>query len=72
VSDRRGPRPHEVLDAQTGLHRAALTLRYLDGLTVGEVARTLDRTVHATEALLARAKAAFRRTYARRLEGGPR
>ena len=37
-------------------HRAALTLRYLDGLTVGEVARALDRTVHATEALLTRAK----------------
>ena len=45
-------------------HRAALTLRYLDGLPVPEVARHLDRTVHATEALLVRARAAFRRTYA--------
>lgn len=42
-------------------HRAALTLRYLDGLSVPEVAHHLDRTVHATEALLIRAKAAFRR-----------
>ncbi len=42
-------------------HRAALTLRYVDGLSVPEVARGLDRTVHATEALLIRAKAAFRR-----------
>jgi RNA polymerase sigma-70 factor, ECF subfamily len=64
---------HEVLAAPTVPHRAALTLRYLDGLPVREVARTLDRTVHATEALLTRARAAFRRTYAARdIEGGPR
>jgi RNA polymerase sigma-70 factor, ECF subfamily len=63
----------EVLDAQTAQHRAVLTLRYLDGLPVPEVARTLDRTVHATESLLTRARTAFRRTYAARdIEGGPR
>lgn len=45
-------------------HRAVLTLRYVDGLGVGEVARQLGRTVHATEALLTRAKAAFRKSYA--------
>jgi len=45
-------------------HRSALTLRYLDGLSVPEVARHLDRTVHATEALLVRARAAFRRAAA--------
>ena len=44
-------------------HRAALTLRYLDGLSVPEAAEHLDRTVHATEALLVRARAAFRRIY---------
>ena len=44
-------------------HRAALTLRYLDGLSVPEVAHVLGRTVHATEALLVRARAAFRRAY---------
>jgi RNA polymerase sigma-70 factor (ECF subfamily) len=44
-------------------HRAALTLRYLDGLPVGEVASHLGRTVHATEALLVRARNAFRRAY---------
>ncbi|MGW5049688.1 RNA polymerase sigma factor [Actinokineospora sp. NPDC004072] len=44
-------------------HRAALTLRYLDGLGVPEVAECLGRTVHATEALLVRARAAFRRAY---------
>ena len=50
-------------------HRAALTLRYLDGLPVPEVAGCLGRTVHATEALLVRARAAFRRCY--REEGSP-
>jgi RNA polymerase sigma-70 factor, ECF subfamily len=44
-------------------HRAALTLRYLDGLPVPEVAQALGRTLHATEALLVRARAAFRRAY---------
>jgi RNA polymerase sigma-70 factor, ECF subfamily len=44
-------------------HRAALTLRYLDGLPVADVAECLDRTVHATEALLIRAKSAFRKSY---------
>lgn len=44
-------------------HRAALTLRYLDDLPVPEVAHLLDRTLHATEALLVRARAAFRRAY---------
>ena len=42
------------------------TLRYLDGLPVPEVAHTLGRTLHATEALLMRAKRAFRQAY----EGG--
>ncbi|MCU1373435.1 MAG: polymerase subunit sigma-24 [Actinomycetia bacterium] len=44
-------------------HQAALALRYLDGFSVNEVARHLDRTVHATEALLVRARSAFRRAY---------
>ena len=38
---------------------------YLDGLSVPEVAQHLDRTVHATEALLVRARNAFRVAYAR-------
>ena len=56
-------RAREVLDALGPHHRAALTLRYLDGLPVGEVAAHLGRTVHATEALLVRARNAFRRCY---------
>ena len=53
-------------------HQAALTLRYLDQLPVPTVAEYLGRTVHATEALLMRAKAAFRQTYEARQtdEGG--
>jgi RNA polymerase sigma-70 factor (ECF subfamily) len=54
----------DALDRLTPAHRAALTLRYLDDLPVPEVARLLDCSLHATEALLVRARAAFRRTYA--------
>lgn len=53
-----------ILDELIPQHRAALTLRYLDDLPVPEVATLLGRTVHATEALLVRARDAFRRAYA--------
>ena len=53
----------DVLRALAPPHRAALTLRYLDGLPVAEVARHLARSRTATETLLMRAKAAFRRAY---------
>lgn len=43
--------------------RLALTLRYLDGLPVAEVAGHLGRSVHATETLLVRARSALRRVY---------
>lgn len=56
-------RARTVLDGLGPHHRAALTLRYLDGLSVPEVASQLDRSVHATEALLVRARGAFRRAY---------
>jgi RNA polymerase sigma-70 factor (ECF subfamily) len=46
-------------------YQGVLTLRYLDDLPVTEVARTLARSVHATESLLSRAKAAFRIAYSR-------
>lgn len=55
-----------VLSALAPHHRAALTLRYLDGLSVLEMADVLGRTVHATEALLVRARVAFRRAYGER------
>ena len=56
-------RARDVLAALGAHHRAALTLRYVDGLPVRDVATHLDRTLHATEALLARARNAFRRAY---------
>lgn len=53
----------EVLATLAVAQRAALSLRYLDGLPVRDVAEHLGRTVHATEALLTRARAAFRHAY---------
>ncbi len=46
-------------------HRAALVLRYVDDLPVSQVADLLGRTVHATEALLVRARREFRAMYDR-------
>ena len=57
---------HAVLAELGSHHRTALTLRYVDGLPVRQVAELLDRSEGATEALLVRAKAAFRTAYARR------
>jgi RNA polymerase sigma-70 factor (ECF subfamily) len=54
---------HASLARLSAHHRAALTLRYLDGLHVREVAEHLDRSVRATETLLVRARAALRRVY---------
>ena len=62
----------EVLDTQVAHaallrlslpQRTALVLRYLDGLSVPEVAAHLERSVHATETLLVRARGALRRVY---------
>ncbi len=53
----------DTLDRLGAHHRSALTLRYVDDLSVPQVAALLDRTVHATEALLVRARRAFREIY---------
>jgi len=58
---------HAALARLSANHRAALTLRYLDGLPVAEVAGHLGRSLHATETLLARARSALRSVYR---EGG--
>jgi RNA polymerase sigma-70 factor (ECF subfamily) len=50
-------------------HRAVLTLRYMDDCSVPECAELIGRSVHATEALLVRARRAFKRQYP---EGGTR
>lgn len=62
----------DALDALGAHHRTALTLRYVDDLPVPQVADVLGRTVHATEALLVRARRAFRTIYERLDEGGVR
>jgi len=58
------PRALSVLHTLGPHHQAALSLRYLDGLSVRNVADQLGRTEHATEALLVRARTAFRKAYA--------
>ena len=52
-----------ALDRLRPAHRAILTLRYLDGLTVGEVANELGRSVRSTETTLVRARRALRVAY---------
>ncbi len=54
---------HAALVRLSVTQRSALTLRYLDGLSVPEVAEHIGRSVHATETLLVRARAALRRVY---------
>lgn len=54
---------HHTLATLGPAHRAVLTLRYVDDLPVADCAQILDRTVGATEALLTRAKRAFRAAY---------
>ena len=56
-------RARDVLARLRPQHRAALTLRYLDGLSVHEAATILSRSVDATEALLVRARREFRHVY---------
>ena len=58
-------RAAESLAALNPMQRAALTLRYVDDLTVSAVADALGRSVPATETLLVRAKRAFRDHYSR-------
>lgn len=54
---------YSALARLPGPQRAALVLRYLDGLSVAEIAEHLHRTVRGTETLLVRARAALRRIY---------
>lgn len=54
---------YTALRSLSAPQRAALTLRYLDGLPVADVAAHLGRSLHATETLLARSRAALRTVY---------
>jgi RNA polymerase sigma-70 factor (ECF subfamily) len=57
---------HSALSRLSPHHRSALVLRYVDGLPVADVADHLGRSLHATETLLVRARAALRRVYLER------
>ena len=48
--------------------RLALLFRYLDGLSVREVAQAIDRSEKATESLLARGRESFRRAFGGRTD----
>ena len=50
-------------------HQAVLSLRYLDDLSVPQVAAAIGRSVHATESLLARARRSFRTSYVEQSDG---
>jgi RNA polymerase sigma-70 factor (ECF subfamily) len=52
-----------ALDALPATQRLAISLRYLDGLSVPEIARALSKSVHAVESLLARGRATFKQVY---------
>ncbi len=49
----------ELLRELSPTHRLVLVLKYLDDLSVEEIARTIERSVHATESLLVRARRAL-------------
>ena len=58
-------RSASTLAGLSPMHRAVLTLRYIDDLRVPDVASLLGRSVASTEQLLMRAKRAFRDAYHR-------
>jgi RNA polymerase sigma-70 factor (ECF subfamily) len=45
------------------MQRAAMTMRYLDGLTVREVAVAIGKSESATDSLLSRGRDRFRQTF---------
>jgi RNA polymerase sigma-70 factor (ECF subfamily) len=52
-----------TLRALPTLQRAAIVLRYLDGMSVREVAATIGKSESATESLLSRGREQFRRAF---------
>ena len=58
--DREDPqRVIELLRELSPSHRLVLALRYVDELTVDEIAGLMGKSVHATESLLVRARRAL-------------
>ncbi|HTH06295.1 MAG TPA: RNA polymerase sigma factor [Ilumatobacteraceae bacterium] len=56
-------RAQDALALLSANYRAVLTLRYVDQLSVAEVATLMQRSFHATEKLLVRARAELRDRY---------
>ena len=52
-----------ALNALPASQRLAISLRYLDGLSVPEIAAAMSKSVHAVESLLARGRATFKQHY---------
>jgi RNA polymerase sigma-70 factor, ECF subfamily len=59
LADREPARVVRSLRALSSEHRLVLVLKYLDDLTVQQLATTLDRSPQAVESLLARARRAL-------------
>ncbi len=59
LADQEPARIVQALAALSSEHRLVLVLKYLDDLTVQQIARTLDRSPQAIESLLARARRAL-------------
>ena len=57
-------RAQQALETLDPHHRIALVLRYHEELSVPEIATVLQRSVHSTESLLARARRSFKKIYA--------
>ena len=53
----------DILRDVSPAHRVVLVLRFVDDLTVGEIARLIGRSTHATESLLVRARRELVHTY---------
>ena len=58
-----------ALNDLPALYRAALVLRYVDELSVRDVATAIGRSEDATESLIRRAKDAFRTKYPESFDG---
>ena len=55
----------QAMDRMDDLQRIALEWKYIDGLTVREIAEQLGRTEKAVEGILYRARSSFRAQYKR-------
>lgn len=63
LAEEQSRRVHEALDHLPSDYARALEWKYLERLSVKEIAGRLRRSAKATESLLSRARGAFRKTY---------